>query len=143
MTVVVDSNIFLAIVLDLPYSQAAANKYREWVSNDKQRIAPTLFEYEVVSILRRYVQSGLLSNTESHRYVDDIAKSGIEIVAPSRALHYASLSWADKIGQAKTYDAHYLALAEQESAEFWTADKRLANTMQQLGYSWVKSIVMG
>ncbi|MBN1657789.1 MAG: type II toxin-antitoxin system VapC family toxin [Anaerolineae bacterium] len=56
---------------------------------------------------------------------------------PTPELHGRALSWADRLGHSKAYDAHYLALAEQEGIEFWTADRRLANGAQQAGAHWV------
>ncbi len=38
------------------------------------------------------------------------------------------------------YDAQYLALAEQTGAEFWTADKRLADRARRRNARWVKWI---
>ena len=35
------------------------------------------------------------------------------------------------------YDAHYLALAEREQCEFWTADERLYNSVKDQ-LSWVR-----
>jgi predicted nucleic acid-binding protein len=48
-------------------------------------------------------------------------------------LRERALRWADRLGHAKAYDAHYLALAEQEGLELWTADRRLSNGAQQAG----------
>ncbi|HSR30541.1 MAG TPA: type II toxin-antitoxin system VapC family toxin [Anaerolineae bacterium] len=57
--------------------------------------------------------------------------------SPPVHLHERALRWADRLGHSKAYDAHYLALAEQEGIELWTADRRLANGAQQAGAHWV------
>ncbi len=36
-----------------------------------------------------------------------------------------------------SYDAHYLALAERENCELWTADERLYNSVKEQ-FSWVQ-----
>lgn len=41
-------------------------------------------------------------------------------------MHDRALSLATRFTLPATYDAHYLALAEELGCEFWTADKRLA-----------------
>lgn len=137
MTIVVDSNIAVALFLILPYSKSAQDKYIAWVKHDENLIAPTLFEYEVASILRRNVNAGILTPPESLAQLDNILSTHIQIFSPTLSLHRSALTWAARIGQAKTYDAHYLALAAQENAEFWTADKRLVNGVRQLGVDWI------
>jgi predicted nucleic acid-binding protein len=53
------------------------------------------------------------------------------------ALSTRALELADRFGLSATYDAHYLALAEREGCEYWTADERLWNSVRaQLG--WVR-----
>lgn len=140
MTIVVDSNIVAALFLAMPYSEAAQQHYISWLQSGRTLIAPTLFEYEIASILRRYVRAGMLTEKESYIQLDNIFLSNIQTIAPTRALHHSALKWAARIGQAKAYDAHYLALAAQENAEFWTADKRLVNGVRQLGVDWIHRI---
>ena len=43
-----------------------------------------------------------------------------------------ALPWAQQLGHSKTYDARCLALAEREGVEPWTADRRLANSAQEV-----------
>jgi len=45
------------------------------------------------------------------------------------------------LGQPKAYCACALALSEQNVAEFWTADERLYNRVQQIGIRWVHWIM--
>ena len=66
-----------------------------------------------------------------------LLNSRVETIPPSAALHRDALRLAERIGQNKAYDAHYLALAAREDAPFWTADKRLANAAQTTGLMWV------
>ena len=54
--------------------------------------------------------------------------------------HRRALGWAARLQATVAYDAQYLALAEQTGAEFWTADKRLADRAHQAKISWVKWI---
>lgn len=63
--------------------------------------------------------------------------TNVQLFAPSTKLHLSALNWAHKINQSKAYDAQYLALAEQEDAHFWSADKRLVNGAQQTGIDWI------
>ena len=72
--------------------------------------------------------------------IGEILALNIRCLAPTTHLHERALGWADRLGYSKAYDAHYLALAEQEGIELWTADRRLANGAQQAGAHWVRWI---
>src|SRR5438477_244782 len=62
---------------------------------------------------------------------------GVETIPMDAPLCQAAFEWAGRLNQVRAYDGFYLALAEQLKAEFWTADKRLANAVQQIGANWV------
>lgn len=63
---------------------------------------------------------------------------GFEVVPATVERHQSALEWAERLGQARTYDAQYLALAEHLGSVFWTADQRLVNRARQLGVEWVR-----
>ena len=52
----------------------------------------------------------------------------------------AAYAWAERLGQSRAYDAQYLAVAEQEGLELWTADRRLVRNAEQAGVRWVRRI---
>ncbi len=45
-------------------------------------------------------------------------------ISPASSLHRRALAWAARLGHPKTYDAHYLALAEEMKCDLLTADRR-------------------
>ena len=67
----------------------------------------------------------------------EILALNVRCVAPTAHLHGRALHWPERLHPDKAYDAHYVALAEQEGLELWTADGRLANAAQQGGAGWV------
>jgi predicted nucleic acid-binding protein len=89
---------------------------------------------------RRAVTLKLISAQDAERMASDLLALEFHRVAPTLKLHQSALLWAERIGPSKVYDAHYLALAEDLSAEFWTADRRLFHTLQGLGASWVHTV---
>lgn len=140
MKVIPDSNIVVALVITLPYSEAAIHKIQQWQQQKAELVVPTLWSYEVVSTLRKAVASGRTSVDTATANLQDILSMPILQIPPSQALHQRALDWAALLNQVVAYDAAYLALAESEGAEFWTADRRLANAAVQAGALWVHHI---
>ena len=141
--VVIDANIGLALVVNLPYSQAVEQKLTAWREQDNDLTVPALWWYEVVSSLRKAVQARLLTSRDALAALDDLATLGIVVHAATVETHRSALAWAERLKQAAPYDAQYLALAEKLGSALWTADKRLALNAKQLGLRWVQWIGTG
>lgn len=137
MSAVIDANLIAAVVLPLPYSDQATQRMTIWKRAGVEILAPILLEYEIVAILRKAVVAQWLTTDLAVEAIEKILALDVRCVTPTRSLHRQALRWADRLGHAKAYDAHYLALAEQESIELWTADRRLANGAQRAGANWV------
>jgi predicted nucleic acid-binding protein len=56
-------------------------------------------------------------------------ENGPELI-PDDSLSERALSLSGELGLQQCYDSHYLALAEREGAEFWTADKKCWDAVQ-------------
>ena len=96
-----------------------------WHAKRVPLIAPSLLRYEVTNAVFRPVRLGLAEADRALtvlraleripiRYFDDIA------------LSVAAFEVASDLKLNATYDAHYVALAQQERAGLYTADIRLA-----------------
>jgi len=137
MSAVVDANLVAALVLPLPCSNQATQKIVAWKRAGLELLAPVLLEYEIVAILRKAVVAQWLTTDLAVEAVGQILTLNIRCLAPTAHLHERALRWADRLGLSIAYDAHYLALAEQEGIELWTADRRLAHGSLQAGAHWV------
>jgi predicted nucleic acid-binding protein len=137
MSAVIDSNLIAAVVLPLPYSDQATQKIIAWVRAGAELLAPVLLEYEIVAILRKAVVARWLTTDLAVEAIGEILALNVRCLTPTANLHERALRWADRLGHSKAYDVQYLALAEQEGIELWTADRRLANSAQQAGAHWV------
>lgn len=137
MTAVIDANVIAALVFPVTYTPQASQLMVYLDNTDKDLIAPTLFEYEIATIFWRSVAFGLLDEGQVSTIWNKLFGSRIRTIAPTASLHRAALQLAGRLNQNKAYDAHYLALAAQENAPFWTADRRLAAGAQQAGLTWV------
>jgi len=140
MGVVVDASLVAAIILPLPYSDQVARSIAIWQRAGQALLAPLLLEYEVAAVLRKAVVADWLTTDLAVQAMDDVRALDIHCLPPTVRLHEQALRWAQRLGHSKTYDAHYLAVAEQERAELWTADRRLVNGARQAGVPWVRWI---
>jgi predicted nucleic acid-binding protein len=136
--VVVDANVVAALVLPLPYSDLAMRRFSAWQQAGAALLAPTLLEYEVAAVLRKAVVLGWLDAEAAAEVMAKILDLHVQCTPPTLDLHQRALQWADRLGQTQAYDGHYLALAEQQHAELWSADRRLVNGARQAGVPWVR-----
>lgn len=140
MIVVPDSNIFIAQVVSLDYTEAAEQKLNEWLESGTELVVPSLWSYEIVSALRKAMTVGMLTQEQAEQGLDVIFSFNIREVPPSTNLHQSALHWAVQLQQTVAYDAAFLALADSLGSDFWTADKRLFNACQSLQLQWVYSL---
>ncbi|MFN8474931.1 MAG: type II toxin-antitoxin system VapC family toxin [Anaerolineae bacterium] len=137
---VIDANIAIALALRYPYSAAASQRLMTWHDDGDELFVPSLWQYEVVSVLRKAVAAKMLSAADALEALDAIFVLQFTEVSPSLDTHRLALAWADRLNHAAAYDAQYLAAAEQLGAELWTADRRLVQRAQQLGVQWVRHV---
>ena len=126
--VCVDANLVLRLVAD-PADKPIQQLWEKWDSEQRHLAAPTLLYYEVANALYRYQHLGYLSASAVHLSFRAALALPLELHGEPD-LHWRALSLADKFSLPAAYDAHYLALAELLEGEFWTADGRLARTVQ-------------
>ena len=136
-SLVIDANICLALLLPLPYSADVDNKIRYWFQNRVRLLAPALWEYEVVSGLRRAEYHKIISHENAQLALTSVRDLHVEIYPPTFRVHLQALEFSQRLGQTKCYDAQYLALASEAGVELWTADQRLVNQCQGIGIDWV------
>ena len=132
----VDANIVIKLVVEEAYSDQARTLWRAWQNEDYQISAPPLLKYEITSVLRKYVSRGLRTLRESRQALQLALAFNIQYLEPVD-FHLRAFELADRLGRPAAYDTHYLALAEHLGCEFWTADERLVNAVQDV-LPWVK-----
>jgi predicted nucleic acid-binding protein len=111
-------------------------QWEAWEEKDLPIIAPTLLYYEVANALYQYVKQGMLTIEAARRAQNSALSLRLRLIGDNW-LHQQALLLARQFGLLASYDAHYLALAERMAAEFWTADRRLYNTVRET-FNWVK-----
>lgn len=129
--VVVDASLALKWVLPEADSNTAINLLQRWNTSNMEIIAPALFTYEATNILYRQVVTNKLSYEEVSKLLTKLLSIGILLnFVKHREISLRAMDLAHRFGLNATYDAHYLALAEHEECEYWTADSRLYNAVK-------------
>lgn len=127
--VCVDANVVLSIVLNEPAKGKAEKLFTELILADIEIIAPTLFAYEVTSVIRTKVHRQLILPEEGLMALKRAFGLNVILQRPEQ-LHEHAWQLAEQFGRPAAYDAHYLALAEIFNCHFWTADERLYNAVK-------------
>jgi predicted nucleic acid-binding protein len=140
MHVLLDANLFIALVLPLPYSNQAVLLYQSKRQAGSVVAAPSLWSYEVGSALRKALVHRLLERDELDRALEHLWNLGVQEVPQTLWMQRQSLAWAERLGRSKAYDSAYLAAAKALQAEFWTADSGLAKAAKAAGAAWAHCI---
>ncbi|MCB9454009.1 MAG: type II toxin-antitoxin system VapC family toxin [Anaerolineaceae bacterium] len=127
--VVLDSGVFIASVFPETLTPQAKQFIKQLQTNNVILHAPALLRYEVVAVSRKAVYQGrvtaeeglrarerLLSYPVTLHFDDNLLKRGYEL--------------ATEYNRPTAYDSQYLAVAEQLSCDFWTADERMFNAVR-------------
>lgn len=128
-SVVIDASLLAKIRFPEDFSEATNLLYDTWAVGSKQVVAPLLIFYEIVSTANKKLLRGLATPDEAESALEFMLTEPIEVVI-SDDMHRSALRIAQRLGLRSTYDAHYLAVAEELDCEFWTADERLYNSVR-------------
>jgi predicted nucleic acid-binding protein len=137
MTIVIDANIALALIIPLPYSDQAKEHFDRWQQDGIQIFAPALWGYEVVSGLCKASKIGLLTAEQAASAINHLWELGVEEVSASKEMHRQALLWAARLRQTAVFDAQYIVVAELLKMPFWTADEKLVNNIRSIGIEWI------
>jgi predicted nucleic acid-binding protein len=136
--VVIDANITIKWVVKEADSRMADTLLTEWINQRKLLVVPVLFFSEIANILLKKVRRNILTIARAREATTFILDTKMEIHWPADPnISIKALEIAHAYNLPAVYDAHYLALAEREQCEFWTADERLYNSVKK-HLSWVR-----
>jgi len=138
--VVVDTSIAIKWVLQESDSEIAETMLIEWSSNGVVILAPALLTYEVANALYKKARKGDFTFETAKEALTKVLLSGVALnFSQDSNLGRRAIELARQFGLTATYDAHYLALAEREGCELWTADTRMWNSIRGK-LTWVRWI---
>jgi len=129
--VVVDTSIVVKWVLYEPDSATALALLTKWFRDGLEIHAPALLMYELANVLHQHVRRGEETPDSAKQALAKVFFVDLQLDFPSDiTLSMRAIELAHQYALPATYDAHYLALAERENCEYWTADIRLWNALR-------------
>ncbi len=123
-TICVDANVVVEVISATSPS-SFGDLWDEWLRRRSVMTAPRLIRYELLNVINKSRRAKAISNATAIDMMDAMLNLPIAL-HDSDSMHVRALVLASRFDLPATYDAHYLALAEELDCEFWTADKRLA-----------------
>ena len=137
---VIDANIALYCVLPTAFHAQAIKLLEDLVKREVDLFVPHLWMVEVTTGVRKTIAAGELSESSGALALEAALNLPVGIAAEDAGLCLRALDWAARLGHSKSYDAQYMALAEELGCELLTADLRLTRSAQALGVDWVVGV---
>ncbi|HET7052352.1 MAG TPA: type II toxin-antitoxin system VapC family toxin [Solirubrobacterales bacterium] len=120
MTVVLDSNVAVALALDTERAPVIEERLRAWEEAKETLHAPSLFRFEVANALTRNLAADKIDAADAKLAWQRII--AIEISLHGLVDGPAVIAVARRLKRESAYDAAYIALAQELGAELWTLD---------------------
>jgi predicted nucleic acid-binding protein len=128
--VIVDASIAIKWTLNESDSSVALALLAHWNDEEIEVLAPALLAYEVTNALYRRVCKGEIPFEDARRGLTEIIFKVVEFDFPEDSdFNIRAMELGQQCGLPAAYDSHYLALAEREGCELWTADLRMWNSV--------------
>jgi predicted nucleic acid-binding protein len=137
-SVCVDASLVVNWLIAGPYSNEAARLLHIWQLNEVELVAPSLIVFEVTSTLRRSVYLKQIPFPQGDAAFETFLKLPVR-TSPLREVVQLSWQLSKRLNLPRAYDSAYLAVAQLNRCEFWTADRRLYNAAHPT-FPWVRWI---
>ncbi len=133
----VDASLVIAYLVD-PDGGPVERLWQQWLQERCPLHAPALIRFELTNGLYQYYRHGWLSAKAVEQGVIAALRLPIVLCTESN-IHRRALHFTQRFNLPATYDAHYLAVAEQAQATLWTLDKKLFNCVKH-DLPWVRCL---
>ncbi len=125
-SVVVDASLAIKWVLVEPYRAQARALLIDWERDEVDRLVPLLFLSELNTPLLKLRRQGAITAADAGRAFGDVL-AAVVLAPEDEALVRRAFAIADRLMLRTAHDSLYVALAEREGCELWTADERFFN----------------
>lgn len=134
--VVADTSLALKWVVQEDDSAVAHALLADWIGLGVSVLAPSLMAYEIANALYQRVRKGDMTPDDAEQALAQLYSTGINFRWPHAAstaiaLSARAIEIARICGLGPAYDTQFLALAEHEDCEYWTADRRFWETVRR------------
>jgi len=142
--VCVDASLVIASLLPETISDRADLLLDRLRAAGEALIAPALLTAEVSSALRNAVFTKRIPSELGEAALDAFKQYPIRLHEMSGLMHSA-WAWAKAVNAPRLYDMYYLALADSEGCDLWTADRRLVGLVGRsfARAKWVGEVTEG
>ncbi len=130
--VVVDANLLVALVSGDPRGNKVLQHFTDWLSLNVEIRAPVLAQYETANALTRLVIGRAFPADKVEEAWNNISVLPITYQELRDVKRVVEIALA--LNRQNAYDAAYIALAEELSAELWTLDGPLYRNAHGLGF---------
>ncbi|NEU77060.1 type II toxin-antitoxin system VapC family toxin [Hassallia byssoidea VB512170] len=127
--VCVDANFVVGLLSGGTIAVPFIYLWDQWQNAAYTPVAPALIYYEVSNAFHRLSLAGQLLPEQAEQSLNAALNLNITLYGDAE-LHREAFTLARSLRLSATYDSHYLALAQRLGCEFWTADRRLYNSVQ-------------
>jgi predicted nucleic acid-binding protein len=124
----VDSSVAAKWILSEEDADKALALYDEAARAREPVVAPALLPIEVTNIVWQRVRRRMLELADAEEILRRFLAFRVTLLSPG-TLHHDALQVAASHALLATYDAYYIALAQQLDVVLWTADARLLHTL--------------
>jgi predicted nucleic acid-binding protein len=138
LIICVDASFIVRLLIPDRFSEEAEQLWITWLQAETRIIAPTLILFEASASFRLMVQTKKISQSHGDKVFNDFSRIDI-LTFHDYPLRWRAWQLAEEFQQTRTYDMTYVALAEVNKCEFWTADERLYNSVHHR-LPWVRWI---
>jgi predicted nucleic acid-binding protein len=136
--IVLDACVAVKAVLPNPLQAHCLALVQTFV--EVQPAAPALWAHETTSALAKAVHFGEITEKEARKSLERLNALGVRLFVLDADQNRAALDWTLRLKRASAYDSYYLVLAQTLECDFWTADKRLFNALQDAHLEWLRWI---
>jgi predicted nucleic acid-binding protein len=134
--VCVDASLILRTLVPDTFTEQALALLDRWRREQATLIAPALLAFEVTATLRRYVHFKRIAPSQGERTFEQFLQMDVRL-SHRRGIFPLAWTLAQQFNRPTAYDTTYLALAQLNRCDFWTADEKLYNAVKD-ELAWVR-----
>ena len=124
-------------VVDFLVGEEAADEVEALLARERSVAAPDLLVFEVLAVLRRHTQRGLIASERATAAIDDLGDLPIDVF-PTLPLRQRAWELRENLTAA---DALFVALAERLGEPLATKDRALASAARR--HARIEAIELG